>query len=341
MKVPQAKKLPSGAWRVQVMVDGKRVSITEDDPKVAVAKAAAIKAKMMEAKKAPKDMTLEEAVDRYIESKDTVLSPETIAGYKRTKANQMKTIVSVKLSDMTQERVQKWVNTLSRDKAPKTVRNAHALLSAVLAEYKPEMVLRTTLPQKRRYDAAIPTEDDIKKILAQAKDTPDEILILLAVWLGLRMSEIRGLKWKDIDGDTLKIRRAMVDEGEKTTKSFTSQRDLHIPPRLAKLFEEAPKDSEYIISGLGRHGIYARFQKICEEAGVSQHYRFHDTRHINASVMLALNVPDKYATERMGHSTNHMLKTVYQHTMKSEQEKISEKIDAYFESLTEPEATPE
>lgn len=340
MKVPKPKKLPSGAWRVQVMVDGKRVSVTDDDPKVAVAKAAAIKAKMVEAKKAPKDMTIEEAVDRYIESKDTVLSPETIAGYKRTKTNQMKTIVSVKLSDMTQERVQKWVNALSKDKSPKTVRNAHALLSAVLAEYKPEMVLRTTLPQKRRYDAAIPTEEDIKKILAKAKDTPDEILILLAVWLGLRMSEIRGLKWTDIDGDILKIRRAIVDEGEKTTKSFTSQRDLHIPPRLKKLFEEAPKDSEYIISNIGRHGIYSRFQKICEAAGVSQHYRFHDTRHINASVMLALNVPDKYATERMGHSTNHMLKTVYQHTMKSEQEKISEKIDAYFTSLTDPENTP-
>ena len=36
---------------------------------------------------------------------------------------------------------------------------------------------------------------------------------------------------------------------------------------------------------------------------------------INASVMLRLNVPDKYAMERMGHSTNNMLKNVYQHTM--------------------------
>lgn len=33
---------------------------------------------------------------------------------------------------------------------------------------------------------------------------------MLAVWLGLRQSEILGLEWRDIDGDTLKIRRAIV-----------------------------------------------------------------------------------------------------------------------------------
>lgn len=39
MKIPAARALPSGAYRVQVMVDGRRVSVTDTDPKIAVAKA--------------------------------------------------------------------------------------------------------------------------------------------------------------------------------------------------------------------------------------------------------------------------------------------------------------
>ena len=52
--------------------------------------------------------------------------------------------------------------------------------------------------------------------------------------------------------------------------------------------------------------------------------------HTNASVMLALGVPDKYAMERMGHATNNMLKTVYQHTMRDKQDQVSDVVDDYF-----------
>lgn len=46
--------------------------------------------------------------------------------------------------------------------------------------------------------------------------------------------------------------------------------------------------------------------------------------------MLALNVPDKYAMERMGHRTNHMLKNVYQHTINEKQKEIGDKINEYM-----------
>lgn len=335
MKVPQPKKLPSGAWRVQVMVDGKRVSVTEDDPKVAVAKAVAMKAKMEEARKSPRSMTVGEAVDRYIESKNSVLSPSTVLGYKQTKENQMSAILSVRLSDLTQERVQRWVNSLAREKSPKTVRNAHGLLNAALAEYKPGMTLRTTLPQKQRYDAKIPSEDDIKAILKLAKGTVMELPLLLAIWLGLRMSEIRGLTWDCISGDTLHIKQAMVDSEDgptlKGTKTYSGNRKLDIPPYIKQVLDSMPRKGEHPVT-LSDRAIYMRFTRLCEKAGVP-HYRFHDLRHCNASVMLALGVPDKYAMERMGHATNNMLKTVYQHTMKSEQEKVTEKVDDYFTKL--------
>ena len=51
--------------------------------------------------------------------------------------------------------------------------------------------------------------------------------------------------------------------------------------------------------------------------------------------MLQLGVPDKYAMERMGHSTNNMLKQVYQHTFESEQDAITNKMQEYFDSHIE------
>lgn len=335
MKMPKAKQLPSGAYRVQVMVDGQRVSVTDEDPKVAVAKAMALKAKMEEAQKAPRSMTVGEAIDRYIESKDTVLSPSTVAGYKRIRANALQGLMNVKLPDLTCEKVQREINKMAKEKSPKTVRNAHGLLTAALAEYKPDMVLRTTLPQKQRYEAQIPTADEIKKILNQAKGTEMELPILLAVWLGLRASEIRGITWDCISGDVLHIKQAIV-EGEngpvlKGTKTYSGTRNLILPEYIKEVINTTPHTGDFLCR-LSGQALYKRFSRLCETVGVP-HYRFHDLRHANASIMLALGVPDKYAMERMGHATNNMLKTVYQHTIAKEQKEISRRVDYYFEKI--------
>lgn len=329
LKNPTPVQLPSGSWRCQVMVNGQRISVVDQDPAVAHAKALALKAGIIHKDKSPQAMTVGDAIDRYIESKDSVLSPATVAGYKRLREHALQDLMGVRLSMLTQEAVQRAVNKMAKDKSPKSVRNAHGLLSAALAVYRPDMVLRTTLPQKKRYEAAIPSGEDVQAIMAAARGTKEELPILLAVWLGLRMSEILGLKGEDVDGGVLHIRRALVDEGEKGTKTYGSQRDLPLPDYIRGLMD--PKPGEHLVK-LTRRALYCRFQALCKKAGV-QHYRFHDLRHINASIMLALGVPNKYAQERMGHATDNMLKTVYQHTMSAESTEAAQQVDAYFVNI--------
>ena len=104
MKLPQPKKLPSGRWYVQVMVDGHRKGQTFDTEKEAIYWAAGIKTRAKEAEKSPLSLTVAAAVDRYIESKDAVLSPSTIKGYRQVKDNLMDGISLVKLGDLTQEK---------------------------------------------------------------------------------------------------------------------------------------------------------------------------------------------------------------------------------------------
>lgn len=329
---PKPVLLPSGSWRCQIMVKGKRIDVIEDDPALAHAKALAIKEGLVKEDKPTSSMTVGEAIDKYIESKDAVLSPSTVIGYKRLRRNVLQELMSEKLSDLTQERVQRAVNAMAKDKTPKYVRNAHGLLTAALAEYAPEFALRTTLPQKRKAEIEIPSEEEIKKIIDTATGTEMELPILLAVWLGLRMSEIRGLTWDCVSDGILHVKKAIVDgengPAEKGTKTYSGDRKIPLPDYLKCLVENQERKDDYIIH-LSGQAIYKRFSRLCEKAGV-KHYRFHDLRHVQASIMLALGVPDKYAMERMGHATNNMLKTVYQHTIKEKQIEVANAVDNYF-----------
>lgn len=339
MKIPEPKQLPSGKWRIQVMVDNQRVGRTFDTPEDAIYWAAGIKTKSKEAESSPNNLTVSASIDRYIESKSAILSPSTIAGYKKIKRNLMANIGTVKLGDLTQEKVQRWVNSLAKDKSPKTIANAHGLLSAVLGEYRPSMTLHTTLPQKVKPDIQIPSEAEIKAILATAKGTKYELPIVLAVWLGMRQSEILGLTWDCVDGDTIHIKQAIVmgENGpvEKGTKTYSGTRAIHLPDYIKKLLDTTPHRGDHIVRMSGK-AIYSGFSRICEKAGVP-HFRFHDLRHTNASVMLASGIPDKYSMKRMGHATNNMLKTTYQHTIKEKEAEYDKLIDSYFEDLMKPE----
>ena len=60
---------------------------------------------------------------------------------------------------------------------------------------------------------------------------------------------------------------------------------------------------------------------------------FHDLRHVNASVMALLRIPDKYAMERGGWKTDEVMKKVYTHTFSKEREIVDEVIDDYFQKM--------
>lgn len=338
MKLPEPKQKENGKWIIQVQVDGKRRSKEFETKEEALYWASGIKTGHKEATRKPSSLTVEKAIEKYIETKSAILSPSTVRGYKGIKESRIEEIKTTQLSDLTQDKIQRWVNSLSRSHSPKTVANAHGLISAVLREYHPDMVLHTTLPQKVRPDIQIPTEAELIRIIDAARGTKYELPITLAIWLGLRQSEIVGLTWSCIKGDILQIRQAIVmgEDGptQKGTKSYSGKREIRLPPYIQNLLADQPRDNEFIVNLSGK-AIYSGFSRICEKAGVP-HFRFHDLRHANASVMLAVGVPDKYSMKRMGHATNNMLKTTYQHTIKEKELAFDQTIDAEFEKMFTP-----
>ena len=332
MKIPKATKLPSGNWNVKLMVDGLRLSITEPTKREAEAKAAAVKTGLQSAQKR-RDITVGEAIDLYIDSKDAVLSPSTIAGYKKQRANTLQTLMDIPVANLTQEAVQLAVNSMARTKSPKYVKNAHGLLTAALSVYRPDFILHTTLPQKEKQEIVIPTTEDVRKIAQFVKGKKFELPFLLAAWMGLRASEIRGLTWDCVGDDAIHIKHALVDGPDgpalKLTKTYSSDRILPVPPYIMQLIIAQPHVDEYVIH-YNRNQLYKCLERACHSLGLRR-YRFHDLRHYQASVMLSMGVPDKYAMERMGHASTNMLKNVYQHTMTEKSREIAADIDAFFE----------
>ena len=114
----------------------------------------------------------------------------------------------------------------------------------------------------------------------------------------------------------------------KPPKTNSGNRTLPLPANILQAMEERKKKKLSLIS-LNPDAISNRFERLVKKLNIP-HIRYYDLRHYNASVMLALNIPDKYAMERMGHRTNHMLKNVYQHTINEKQKEIADKINEYM-----------
>lgn len=332
-----AKKQPSGNWQVQVYVgkdeQGKRKykAFTAPTKKQAEYKAAEF---MLNKKAAASgNITAGEAIDQYIESKAGVLSPSTLQSYKVLRRNNLQSLMNIKIHALTAAQVQKAISEDAKRLSPKSVRNAYALLSSSLKQYG--IVFEAMLPQKLKSDIAIPTKQDIDKLLNA--DIPQDVrfAILLASSMGLRRSEICALKVADFDlkKKQLRINKAIVrgesEYHEKTTKTTSGTRTLPIPQIvLAEIEKNRLMDP---IIKRSPNALTAFFDKLVKRE-LDAHIRFHDLRHYYASVLLSLGVPDKYAMELMGHSSANMLKNVYQHLMQDKKNEVASAIDAYFSS---------
>jgi len=328
----KARKLPSGNWNIRVGdgKGGKAKSFTAPTKKEVELMAA----EYVNGKRMPViEKNIGDAVDEYVAMKSNVLSPTTLDSYKRLKENYMKSIVFIRMCDFTNADAQRFVNQIAAEKSPKTVRNAFGLLSAVFRTYAPEVRLNVTLPQKQRQFREYP---EIGAILTAFRGSVIEIPVLLALWEGMRMSEIRGVKRSDLSGDVLTVRNVVVTVNgqhieKKQTKTYNSTRQLRLPKYILDLIAALPPEQEHLTE-LSGHAIYARFNRTLARVGLP-HIRFHDLRHLNASAMLALGVPDKYAMERGGWSNPSIMQTIYQHTFTAERQRIDNMIDDYFQQL--------
>lgn len=309
-----AKKLPSGSWSVNIYIgkdeNGKRKykRFTGPDKRRVEREAAAY---ADEHRGEVKTDTFGYAANCYIASKKNILSPTTINGYKKIKANYLTQWDECPIHDINSRAIQSLVNEKAAGLSPKTIRNIYGFITAVIYSVDPNAKIIVTLPPLIKKFKELPKPQEV---IRAVQGTTWELPALLAMWLSLRMSEIRGLRYEDISGNVLTVRNVIVqgEEGDvfkSRTKTYNSARRLSIPDYLMKLIYRGETNTGFVVP-YTHSQIYKGFQNALKTAGLPP-MPFHDLRHMNASIMLMLGIPDIYTMEQGGWSSTNVLKGSY------------------------------
>lgn len=365
--MPIAKKLPSGSWRCQVYSHSIPLYNEDGSPKLDKNGKPA-KKKIYESftsgdtsrqgkyeaerlanefllkrdiENNPCKMTLGMCMDEYIESRSAILSPSTIREYKRSRKKDMQRIMDIPICDLTQKIIQEEINREALTHSPKTIKNMHGLLSAVLGSYRPNFALKTNLPKRVRPKIYVPTDGEIKALMKFAKGDILEIPILLAAFGPMRRGEICALDSTHVYNNTVHVEYSMAlnENNEwviKRPKSYAGDRYIEFPDFVIHKI----KNKSGRIVDLNPAQVSDRFSDILKRAGI-KHFRFHDLRHYSASIQHAIGIPDVYIMQRGGWGNDGVLKSVYRHTIEEKTKEMNHKANDYFSKIVSHEISHE
>lgn len=273
------------------------------------------------------------------------MSPTTIQGYRKILRNHFPDIMDISVKRLTRDMIIESLNkeykrpskrySDGRPLKAKTISNAFGLLKTVLSEVAPRLDTDVKLAQSDNSYAAkkLLSVDTIFQII---KGSPIELPVLLAMWLSFTVSEIRGLtKSGSLKDGYLLVKDSVVDvNGKPQKKSIpknkTRIRKHKIPNYIQHLIDQTDPAIDALVPFSGQ-ALYKRWSRLLEKHNLP-HMTFHDLRHLNASVMAFLSIPDKYAQERGGWKTDVVMKRVYQHTFDEGRIAVDDKINQFFEN---------
>ena len=323
-----ARKLPSGSWHCKVFAGyddaGKRIykSFTvKDKSRNGKKKCEQIASEWSASRPDPDNPRVQDVVRNYIGIKSAVLSPSTIRGYNLY----LKRMIDGTISELDNQKAQRWINGLSAGYSPKYIKNIYGLLSSALSfyGYRPPSI---TMPSSAPPALYTPCDADIRRLLEYVWNRPPlRSACLLGAFGSLRRGEICALTAEDVSGNRIRVNKSMIRDSDDIwhvrpmAKTDESNRVVVLP-------EFVP---EYLTVPVGLHPeqVSNRFRRAVRSCGCPQHFRFHDLRHYYVSIAHTLGVPDAYIMAMGGWKTDNVMHRVYRDTlpdiMRSEQDKLS------------------
>ena len=330
------EKLKSGTWRVRQYIgkeNGKSIykSFTGKTKKEAEAKAR--RYIMYEAIDQTEKISLREACEKYIASKEKILSPSTISGYRAITRNRLQSIMPKMIGSITKEDIQRAFNEDAQVCSYKTLKNTRGFLSAVFAVYRPNFAISATLPKKPRNRYYVPQKAEIDAILKHTEGTAFYLPLLIEINSGLREGELSALCYEDIEGNVIHVNKTKVKKIEdgkvswviKPPKSYSGDRYIAMPSSVIRAIGTGTGE----IVGMNPQQIYARFKKVLKECGVNP-FRFHDIRHYHCSLLHDIGFSDAVIMKRMGWSNPEVMYNIYRHVLPETEQEVSRKLDQYF-----------
>lgn len=251
------------------------------------------------------------------------VSPTTLSRYEGMIKRYIKPIIGhIQVQELTTLAVQAWVNGLKtspvsgKEMSAATIKHSYHVLKgsmdkAVLAGIIPRSPCTgIMLPKGPKKPPVVYDEQQIKQLIAAAKGTDMELVIDMELCLGLRRGELLGLQWEDIDFEKNQIhvvRNRVVVNGNsvvKDPKTESGRRTVDVPTQLIQKLRRHKTNcianrlrmgqnytvTDYVIVHPDGKPVYPEylsqlFKKLQKKAGLPK-CRFHDLRHLCASIML-------------------------------------------------------
>lgn len=330
----KAKKTASGKWMIQVYRNGVRKAFVHEDKFIVQQMASEWLASNPHV--AGTDQAFWQAAVAYNESRRHILSPSTLKEYDRYAQKDFFPFSEILASRIEQEDIQRCIDRLAKRLSPKSCKNIHGYISAVLRSVKPDLALNTRMPRKMRLTYNTPSEGQIKALLKEIKGTKYELPIMLAAFASLRRSEICALDASDIDRKNciIHVHKAMLQVNGKVIvkppKSAAGDRYVKVPQYLIELM---PKQG-LVCGGLLPNTLANYMPQLRKKYGLN--CRFHDLRHYFASSQHAIGIPDAYIMSAGGWESDAVLKNVYRNELKDVKAQMSDRAVSYYDKLIEP-----
>ena len=291
------------------------------------------------------------------------VSPTTLVGYKGMIRRYIDPLIGhLQIQEMNALAVQIWVNKLKVSPSsgePLTAgaikHTYHVLRGAMDKAVQAGLIHRSPcagiqLPKGEKKKPVIYDETQIQQLLDFARGTEMELIIDLELCMGMRRGELLGFQWQDIDWDKNQIHiirsRVAVDGKSvvKQPKTESGTRTVDVPEILMKklkahkikCMEQKIRvgrrllEEDFIIVHPDGKPIYPEYvsqliTKLQKRANLPK-CRFHDLRHLCASIMVKQGVEVKVAQERLGHKDITTTMNIYAHVLPGSAREAAEKI---------------
>ena len=278
---------------------------------------------------------------------------------------------NIKLNDLRTTHLQRhYKKLLDNGVTPTTIRQINTNLKTCLNEAERQGYIQknwcklVTLPKKEdNKEVKVLTKQEQEKFLEAIKGHELELLYIVALGTGLRIGEILGLKWSDIDfkNNELHVNRSLqkaaiyeddkivrYEVQETTPKTKNSLRTIPVPQNIIKKLIALKKEQNELILLLqeeydNKNYVFCnKLGKPIEDKRPGRNLKtiltsisiepikFHALRHTYATRLFEAGIPPKTVQHLMGHSDIETTMNIYTHVMKEQKLEAIEKINNIF-----------
>lgn len=301
-----------------------------------------------------KEKTINQITEEWKEEKKKYVKKSTYAAYQLLIQNHI-TPYFGDLYEVNEEKVQQFVfDKLDAGLSEKTIRDIIIVLKMILKfgiknGYLEYVQIDAKFPSKQeKKDLDVLSKADQKKFMEHLRNnfTFKNLGIFICLSTGMRIGEICGLRWCDVDTaeGVIKVRhtlqRIYIIEGETrhtellldTPKTANSVRDIPMSSELLKMLKSLNKvvnENYYVISNdikpIEPRTYRNYYKKLCKQLDIPE-LKFHGLRHSFATRCIESKADYKTVSVLLGHSNISTTLNLYVHPNKEQKKKTIDKM---------------